>query len=201
MLVTVLADHWHRVKRAGATELKLGFGSSDSDSTETLAPMGVREDLEWRTFGYHILRAFVFGDHAIPDPPNSTTSSSKRKPQILPTHISSEDSDTSTIYTLDSLVHALERRQKQWHDVEPYQNSREFPPKLGHHGSHSDAHAHTQGLPRGYAPGMTLEDIKKCEDEHRASGGADEGLLCLKIVKHSRIMMNSLECSVPRVEG
>ncbi|OCT54000.1 hypothetical protein CLCR_09975 [Cladophialophora carrionii] len=201
MLVTVLADHWHRVKRAGAQELRLGFGSPDPESIETIAPMGIREDLEWRTFGYHLIRAFVFGDHPIPDPPTSTTSSSRRKPQILPTHISSEDSDASAVYTLDSLVQALERRQKQWHDVEPYHTSREFPIRLGQDNLNPDALAHPHGLPRGYAPGMTLEDIKKCEDAHRASGGADEGLLCLKIVKHSRIMMNSLEGDVPRVEG
>ena len=201
MLVTVLADHWVRVKKSGAKELKLGFGSIDSDSIETIETMGVREDLEWRTFGFHILRAFVFGDYPIPDPPNSAPSISKRKPQIIPTHISSEESDTSTIYTLDSLVHALERRQKQWHDVAPYHNSSEFPPKMQHHTLHADAHAHAHGFPKGYAPGMTLEDIKKCEDDHRASGGPDEGLLCLRIVKHSRSMMKMLEGPVPRVEG
>jgi hypothetical protein len=202
MLVTVLADHWHRVKKAAAKELKLGFGSTDSDSIATLEPMSVREDLEWRTFGYHLIRAFVFGDQPIPDPPGSRAPPSRRKPQSIPTHVASEDSDTSTIYTLDSLVNALERRQKQWHDVEPYCHSQEFPPKLtAHHPLHTDHHARAHGFPRGYAPGMTLEDIKKCEDEHRASGGGDDGVLCLKIVKHSRIMMKSLEGGVPRVEG
>ncbi len=201
MLVTVLADHWHRVKKASAKELKLGFGNSDADPIDLVESMGVREDLEWRTFGYHLLRAFVFGDQPIPDLPNSNPSPSKRTPQIIPTHISSEGSDTSTVYTLDSLVHALERRQKQWHDVAPYQHSQEFPPKLGGDNLHADAHAHAHGFPKGYAPGMTLEDIKRCEDEHKASGGADEGLLCLRIVKHSRRMMNTLEGDIPRVEG
>ncbi|EXJ70549.1 uncharacterized protein A1O5_06619 [Cladophialophora psammophila CBS 110553] len=203
MLITVLADHWHRVKRASAKELKMGFGSSDSEPPDTVAePMGIREDLEWRTFGYHLIRAYVFGDQAIPDTPNASFSTTpSRKAQILLTHISSEDSDTSTIYTLESLVSAIERRQKQWHDVEPFCNSQEFPPRLDHNHVYGDTHAHGHGLPQGYAPGMTLEDIKKCEDEYRTSGGGDDGLLCLKIVKHSRIILRTLEGSVPRIEG
>ena len=197
MLVTVLADHWHRVKKASAKELKTGFGSMDSDP-DGGDPMNVREDLEWRTFGYHLIRAFAFGDQPIPDPPGSVTAISKRKPHSIPTHIASGDSDTSTLYTLNSLVQALERRQKQWHDVEPYHNSREFPPKLGHHPESHHHHGH--GLPKNYVPGMTLEDIQKCEDEHRQGEGGDDGVLCLKIVKHTRIMMQSLEGDVPRVE-
>ncbi|KIW35428.1 uncharacterized protein PV07_02125 [Cladophialophora immunda] len=202
MLITVLADHWHRVRRAGATELKMGFGSLESGPPVTIAePMGIREDLEWRTFGYHLIRAYVFGDHPIPDPPNGSLSSTSRKSKVIPTHIASEDSDTSTIYTLESLVAAIERRQKQWHDVEPYRNLQEFPPRLDHqHHLHAGASGSVHGLPRGYTPGMTLEDLKKCEEEYRANGGPEDGLLCLKIVKHSRVMLGTLDGGVPRIE-
>ncbi|KIW77892.1 hypothetical protein Z517_07725 [Fonsecaea pedrosoi CBS 271.37] len=200
MLITVLADHWHRVKKASAEELKRGFSSTESVPPDNPSePLSIREDLEWRTFGYHLIRAYVFGDHAIPDPPDGSFHA-LRKPQFIPTHISSEDSDTSTVYTLESLVSAIERRQKQWHDVEPYHNSQEFPPRLEHNHVQAGAHGNCRGLPRGYAPGMTLEDIKKCEDEHRAGGSAEDGLLCLKIVKHSRIMLGSLEGGIPRIE-
>lgn len=199
MLVTVLADHWHRVKKASAKELRTGFGNLDLQLTSPDQPMGLREDLEWRTFGYHLVRAFGFGDQPIPDPPGSTPSASTRKPEVIPTHISSEDRDSSTIYTLNSLVYALERRQKQWHDIEPYQNLNEFPPRLEHDHLHAEAHTRVHGLPVSYAPGMTLEDLKKCEDEVRAKAVADDPFLCLKIVKHSRMMMQSLEGDVPRI--
>ena len=91
----------------------------------------------------------------------------------------------------------------QWHAVAPYQDSQEFPPKLQHHTLHgyAHAHAHVYGLPAAYTPGMTLEDIKRCEDEHRASGVTDDDLLCLRIVKHSRMMLKTLESGVPRVGG
>ncbi|KIX96981.1 uncharacterized protein Z520_07095 [Fonsecaea multimorphosa CBS 102226] len=199
MLITVLADHWHRVKKASAQELKSGFGSSESEPSDDITGfMGIREDLEWRTFGYHLIRAYVFGDESIPSPPNAPFSAiPSRKP--TPTHISSEDSDTSTIYTLESLVAAIERRQKQWHDVEPYHHSQEFPPRLEHLHSHA-AHGNVHGLPRGYAAGMTLEDLQKCEDELRSSGAADDGLLCLKLVKHTRMMLRTLDGGVPRIE-
>jgi hypothetical protein len=221
MLVTVLADHWHRVKRATATELKAGFGTLDVDpvtleSSSSIAgvdsngttKLSLREDLEWRTFGYRLIRAFVWGDQPIPDPPNSVPGgalqSLKRKPQITPAHVSSEETDTSAFYSLDSLVQALERRQKQWHDIAPYHSSMEFPPKLAplHH-VHGDNSGHPthQGFPAGYCPGMTLEDIEKVEDAHRASGGGDEGLLCLRIVKHSRLMMGTLQGGPPVIEG
>ena len=206
-LITVVADHWHRVRKASAKELKVGFGSSDSESAVVDEPMNVREDLEWRTFGYHLIRAYVFGDQGIPFPPTSTVmpaSATNRTSQIMPTHTSTSESDTSTIYTLDSLIQALERRQKQWHDVAPFVHSQEFGPKLGHTNGHNlpaDAHAHAHEFPGGYTPGMTLEDIKQCENEYANAGGKDEGILCLRLVKHNRMMLKSLEGPVPMVEG
>jgi hypothetical protein len=203
MLITVLADHWQRIKKAGARELKQGFGSSDTDSSSTNQSIGVREDLEWRTYGYHLIRAYVFGDHEIPHPPNtSTTSTSSRTPQILPTHISSSETDTSAVYSLESLVRALERRQMQWHEIPPYAESKEFPPKMqGSHCNHAVGTTHEKDMPNGYAPGMTLEDLKKLEDEHRKEGHSDDHRLCLRIVKHSRVMMETLHGDVPRIEA
>ncbi|KIX06518.1 uncharacterized protein Z518_04494 [Rhinocladiella mackenziei CBS 650.93] len=171
VLITVLADHWQRVKKATAKELRSGF-DTDSSSTADLdsGNISIREDLEWRTFGYNLIRAYVFGDAPIPQVPytNSLFSSlSNQRP-----------------YTLCDLFDAFERRQKQWHGLLP--GSTEFPPRL------------TNDLTRGHTVGMTLKEIKECEAEVRAQG--DDGILCLRIVKHSRMLIRSLEGGPPRVE-
>lgn len=192
MLITVLSDHWHRVKKASAKELRSGFtnlsesGGGEMEVEDLSADMSVREDLEWRTFGYNLVRAYVYGDKPIPVPPNSTDRRSKAIVSPTPTP---NPGNSSSMYTLEDLVSALERRQKQWHNVEPYANTTEFPPRLGH------SHGHREG----YAVGMTLEDVLACEEESRASG--DEGVLCLRIVRHARTVMRSLDGAVPRVEA
>lgn len=178
MLITVLSDHWHRVRKATGPELKAGFSdentntSSSSDSgsgsnTETASALSPREDLEWRTFGYKVVRACVYGDGPIPSPPG----------------MNGRPISTEQPYTLSDLCAALERRQKQWHDVEP--TTGEFPPRMP--GGHS----------HGLTMGMTLDEIKKCEQDAEARG--DDGLLCLRIVKHAMQVMRSLEGGPPRL--
>lgn len=199
MLITVLADHWHRVRKAGAQELKIGFSNSEIElDGEDNAEISGHKDLEWRTFGHQLVRAYVFGDTSVatPVPPN--------KNQNNP--VLHRPPPPSQIVTLSSLVSALERRQKQWHDVDP--TTGEFPPKL-----------QPQDLPRGYTSGMTLDDIQRCEeaemrksrqdqdvDGHGTGTGTgsaseDDGILCLRLVKHARMMMGSLDVGAPQLDG
>ncbi|KAK5029967.1 hypothetical protein LTS07_005691 [Exophiala sideris] len=173
MLITVLSDHWHRVRKATAQELKAGFtnenasSGSDAGSNTESSGMSAREDLEWRTFGYRVVRACVYGEDCIPCTPGTNG-----RPIC-----------TEQPYTLSDLCGALERRQKQWHNVE--QTTGEFPERLqGDFG-----HGHTLG--------MTLDEVEKCEKDARAQG--DDGLLCLRIVKHARQIMQSLDSGPPRL--
>ncbi|KIW15184.1 hypothetical protein PV08_05229 [Exophiala spinifera] len=165
MLITVLADHWLRVKKSSVAELRKGFSDGDNDG-DTDVTMTSREDLEWRTFGYRLIRACVFGDAAAPIPPGSNR-------PVVP----------ASPYTLSDMCSALERRQKQWHAVEPWTG--EFAQKL------------SDDVSGGNAIGMTLEELKECEEQSLASG--DDGMLCLRIVKHARMIMRSLDGPPPRL--
>ncbi|EXJ86602.1 hypothetical protein A1O3_03555 [Capronia epimyces CBS 606.96] len=166
MLVTILADQWQRVKNATATELRNGFvtdagaketsgsytpsrldpdAGADADADVFLAPhtnpntksMSAIEDLQWRLFGFNLVRAYVFGDAPVPTPPGSS-SQAKSMPSGVP-------------YTLCDLCSALERRQKQRHGMEPV--SGEFPPSM------------TEDLTRGHTAGMVLEDSVRCAQD------------------------------------
>ncbi|KAI1610561.1 hypothetical protein EDD36DRAFT_444402 [Exophiala viscosa] len=173
MLITVLSDHWHRVRKATAKELKAGFTNESTSSvpecgsTAESGGMSPREDLEWRTFGYRVVRACVYGEDCVPSTPGTNGG------PIC----------TEQPYTLSDLCSALERRQKQWHEVEP--TTGEFPARM-------------QGdLGHGHTLGMTLDELDKCEKDTRTQG--DDGLLCLRIVKYARQIMSSLDNGPPRL--
>lgn len=168
MLITVLADHWLRVKKTPATDLRKGFHDGDNASLTIMDSnsMAPREDLEWRTFGYRLIRACVFGDAAVPSPPGSNRPVCPASP-----------------YTLSDLCSALERRQKQWHALEAWTG--EFAERL------------SDDLSRGHTMGMTLHELQECEENSLASG--EDGMLCLKIVKHARMIMRSLDGPPPRL--
>ncbi|KAK5323340.1 hypothetical protein LTR93_005393 [Exophiala xenobiotica] len=184
MLITVLADHWHRVKKATARDLRAGFTDDQNNlnnnvvidvdpNTNMHMNMTIRQDLEWRTFGYKLVRACVFNDAPIPSPPGSNR----------PLSVSSGSCSSPSLYALSDLCCALERRQKQWHGIET--ETGEFPERM------------TTDLARGHTLGMTLEEIKECEEHARTQG--DDGLLCLRIVKHARMIMRSLDGGPPRL--
>ncbi|EHY54637.1 hypothetical protein ABEF92_002675 [Exophiala dermatitidis] len=215
-LLTVLADQWHRVKKATAIDLRKGFGAQPQQTWSSAATsssaalssaetdggiislpnklMSVREDLEWRTFGYKLIRAYVFGDAPVPTPPDLQTSgrsgsgsNSNTTPALASSLASTplavaDAAAAEPIYTLSDLCNALERRQRQWHGLLP--GCHEFPARL------------TDDLTRGHSAGMTLEDIKRCEDETNASG---DGWLCLKIARHTKSVMSSLDSPPPRL--
>ncbi|EXJ85437.1 hypothetical protein A1O1_05801 [Capronia coronata CBS 617.96] len=193
MLITILADQWQRVRKATAADLKSGFGTStdgegflrptrptpgpdgEADSSTsahtswTPRSMSIEEDLEWRTFGYRLVRAHVFGDAPVPTPPGSPVPAKPTTPRPS--------------YTLNDLCSALERRQRQWHGLEP--GSDEFPARM------------TGDLSEGHTAGMTQIELKRCEDETLANG--DEHL-CLRIVGHAKTVMRSLDVSPPLLE-
>lgn len=197
VLINVIADHWHRVRKATAQDLKKGFGSSPDTTIADMSPSGgssnnssgsgsptmtVHEELEWRTFGHRLIRAHVFGDAPIPQPPDTPSPRRSHTPSV-------------SAVTLLSALSAFERRQKQWHDQEQWTG--EFPKRF------------STDLQRGYTVGMTLEDIERChqqmrrekEDNHGGHGGGDQDdFLCLKIVETGRRIVTSLDTPPPRVE-
>lgn len=181
MLITVLADHWHRVKKATGLDLRKGFSTGDNGSTRTesipgftvttdTANLSLRENLEWRTFGYQLVRAGVFGEVAFPSPPGSNGRPS--------------GPSTPHPYTLSEFCSALERRQKQMHGLEAATD--EFPARV------------TNDLAVGHTPGITMEEIRRCEDDARAHG--DEGPLCLRLVNHAKSILRGLAGGPPRVD-
>jgi hypothetical protein len=180
--INVMADHWHRVRKATAQELKTGFGSNadgpdisttgGGDSSGSNATMSGLEELAWRTFGYNLVRAHVFGDAPVPQPPDA---SSRR---TAPNYVSSP-------VTLLALLSTFERRQKQWHGQEQWTG--EFPKRF------------STDLQRGYTAGMTLEELEKCHQQVELEKG-DHDFLCLRIVDTGRRVVMSLDTSPPRVE-
>ncbi|KEF58041.1 uncharacterized protein A1O9_05964 [Exophiala aquamarina CBS 119918] len=190
VLINVMADHWHRVRKATAQDLKKGFGSNPdavtdrspssgaSDSSDRTT-MSVHEELAWRTFGHNLIRAHVFGDAPIPQPPDT--------PSPRPSLAAS-----ASAVTLLSALSTFERRQKQWHGQEQWTG--EFPKRF------------STDLQRGYTVGMTLEEIERChqqvqlEKEGSHGGGDTDAFLCLKIVDAGRRIVMSLDTKPPTVE-
>lgn len=184
-LITVLADQWLRVKKATAADLRIGFGTGAGENEpsglgqglKATTPntnakyMSVKEGLEWRTFGYNLVRAYVFGDAPVPTPPGSSAP------------LATSGGSSQPPFTLCDLCNTLERRQKQWHDLLPPTD--EFPIRL------------TEELARGDSAGMTLEELKRCENEALSNG---DGHLCLRLVRHAKMVVRSLESDPPRVD-
>ena len=179
VLVNVIADHWHRVRKATAQELKTGFGSTATSSSGSSSSgandnsMTVHEELSWRTFGYNLIRAHVFGDAPIPQPPDADPNR-----RIAPHCLSSP-------VTLLAVLTTFERRQKQWHEQDEWTG--EFPKRF------------STDLQKGYTAGMDLQELEKCHRQALEEKG-EEDFLCLRIVETGRRVVMSLDTPVPRVE-
>lgn len=175
VMINVMADHWHRVRKASAQDLRKGFGVSEDAavSAHEDTPMTDREELEWRTFGYHLIRAHVFGDAPIPRPPDARSS----KTPALP---------ISSPMTLMSVLTSFEQRQLQWHDQAPWTG--EFPQRF------------TTDLTEGHTRGMALEDLARCHDAARHQSG-DHDFLCVRIVDAAKRIVGSLNTDRPRLEA
>ena len=135
--------------------------------------MSSREDLEWRTFAYDLMRHFVFGDRSLPSLPYQPP---ERAQSFLPSSASIQRT------TLFFLADTMERRQRVWHGLEP--DTGEFPKKM------------TKALEAGHS-GFTLEDIREMEHAH----SHDNGHLCIQLTKHAKRCIGSLDREVPRLDG
>ena len=158
-LLTVLVDQWQRVLKCPSPNLRKGFGDPTDDM-----PILQLQDLEWRTFAYDLIRHHVFGDRPNPTPPSMSQS---------------PYTSVGETTTLMSLAECMERRQKQWHSLEPYTN--EFPKRLTH------------DLSAGHAAGLTLEEIRNFEKQD----AKDHSHLCLQLCRHTKMCIRSLDKSVP----
>lgn len=143
--------------------------------------MTVQEELSWRTFGHNLVRAHVFGDAPVPQPPDvaATTNPNGRTTAVLASPV-----------TLLAVLTTFERRQKQWHEQEPWTG--EFPRRF------------STDLQKGYTTaGLTMVELEKCHHQTAADQQqkADDQFLCLRIVDAGRRVVMSLDASPPsRVE-
>ncbi|ETN46291.1 uncharacterized protein HMPREF1541_00475 [Cyphellophora europaea CBS 101466] len=166
-LITVLVDQWQRVLKCPASALEKGFSSSPPS-----AHMSAITELEWKTFAYDLMRAFVFGDRTATPPPTSSPAPGAMPPS------------SAEITTLMGLAESMERRQKQWHGHE--NETGEFPKRMTH------------DLALGHAAGLTLDDIRKMEDDVRSKkNGPGEHFLCLQLVTHAKNCIRSLDRGPP----
>lgn len=163
-LLTVLVDQWQRVLKSPASDLEKGFSSSLPSQH-----MSAITELEWKTFAYDLVRAYVFGDRTPTAPPTPSPAPGAMPPSA------------SEITTLFGLAEAMERRQKQWHGHET--ETGEFPKKMTH------------DLDQGHAAGFTLEDIRRMESE--AKGHGHDKFLCLQLVSHAKNCIRSLDRGPP----
>ncbi|RMZ88533.1 hypothetical protein DV736_g4226, partial [Chaetothyriales sp. CBS 134916] len=167
-LLTVLIDQWKHMSKSPAIDIRTGFCTSPAPP-HGHPEMTARQDLEWRTFAYHLMRYFVFGDQPLPLLPDQP---SEKALSYLPS------SSAQQHITLIFLADAMERRQRVWHDTEP--DTGEFPRT-------------TAGETFSAYSGFTLEDLKEL-DKCR---GQDNGLLCIELVKHAKRWMRSLDREPP----
>ena len=184
-VLTVLADNWHRVRKAPAEELRSGFSPPRASSLAERPPLTEGQSEEWRTFAFHVLRANVFGDESTPFPPCHQSSTEHRPESILPIDHGVQQShplasiNTSSTPTLLSLVDAMERRQACWHGKMP--DTGEFPKRM----SQSALGEHMQGL--------TSEQLKEAEMEQ-------DGHLCLRLVQSARAVLRTLDQQEPTLQ-
>lgn len=183
MLLTVIADNWHRVRTATAQELRGGFGPSRANSTVAGFPLTDIESLEWRVFAYQLLRANVFGEDFTPCPPCDQEETKFELDQAYPAEQSvrkcnrlvSIDTPTSTP-TLQGLIEAMDRRQLAWHGKIP--DTGEFPKHM------------SKVAMQDYMRGMSLKQVKEAEMD-------ENGHLCLKIVESARLVLQTLNTPEP----
>ena len=173
-LITVLVDQWKRISKAPATDIRSGFCPNPPPPGPP-SEMSGREDLEWRTFAYDLMRHFVFGDRVLPRLPYQPIEKAH-------TYLAASSTSLNQRITLTFLADAMERRQRVWHGLEP--DIGEFPKKMTRH------------LEAGHS-GFTLEDIKEMEAAHR--DGPDNGHLCISLTKHAKRCIGSLDRDVPRL--
>jgi len=158
-LINVLADQWNRFRKLGVEDLRKAFGRPDQQRTFVTT----KEGLEWRTFAHHMLRAYVFGDHAIPTPPG--TNQSPKMSSISTVDTEETAGGNVSPLTVLSLVDALTRRQRQWHRLD--EPTDEFPDRV------------TPDLQAGHMVGHSQDSPGK----H----------LCLEIVNHARCIVSHLD--------
>lgn len=163
-LLTVLVDQWQRVLKSPASDLEKGFSSNPPSQH-----MSAITELEWKTFAYDLVRAYVFGDRAPTAPPTAMPA-----PGAIPP-------PANEITTLMGLAEAMERRQKQWHGHAA--ETGEFPKKMTH------------DLAHGHAAGFTLEDIRRMESEVKGHG--HDKFLCMQLVNHAKNCIRSLDRGPP----
>ncbi|KAK6367123.1 hypothetical protein LTR64_007983 [Lithohypha guttulata] len=107
-LLNVLADQWNRLRKLVPDELRKSFGTVESQKSFVTT----KEGQEWRLFVHNMIRAYAFGDAAIPTPPGVPASAPDTYPPL----------------TLNGLCNALERRQRQWHRLD--EATSEFPDRV-----------------------------------------------------------------------
>ncbi|RMZ83199.1 hypothetical protein DV738_g1300, partial [Chaetothyriales sp. CBS 135597] len=169
-LITSLIDHWKRISKSPATEIRAGFCTS-STSPCVQTEMTARQDLEWRTFIYYLMRYYVFGDHELPPLPD-------QPPEKAHSYLSS--ASTEQHITLVFLADAMERRQRVWHDMEP--DTGEFPL------------AGTRETVLLYS-GYTLEELKELDKCHSQGNG----LVCIDLINYAKRCIRTLDTEVPRL--
>jgi len=158
-LINVLADQWNRFRKLGVESLRKAFGSPDQQRNFVTT----KEGLEWRTFAHRMLRAYVFGDHAIPVPPGTNRSPATSSEATIETDETASGNVPSL--TVLGLVDALTRRQRQWHRLD--EPTDEFPDRV------------TPDLQQGHIVGQSHDSPGK----H----------LCLEIVNHARCIVSHLD--------
>ncbi|RMD40740.1 hypothetical protein DV735_g4394, partial [Chaetothyriales sp. CBS 134920] len=163
-------NHWKRISKSPATEIRMGFCPSSTSSC-VQAEMTVRQDLEWRTFIYYLMRYYVFGDHELPALPD-------QQPETAQSYLSA--ASTEPHITLVFLADAMERRQRVWHDMEP--DTGEFP----------QAGARESIL---LYSGYTLEELKEMDKCHSQGNG----LVCIDLINYAKRCIRTLDTEVPRI--
>lgn len=167
-LMTVIADQWFRVRNASAEEICKGF----STSCTAAEPSSTIQDLGWRIFSHDLVRAYVFGDATIPSPPTDTITQSP----VTATATAHPAPPRYPPVTFMSLISSFERRQRQWHNLDPWTG--EFTMREFHEPS------------KGHVQGVSQEDLEQCEKD---VGGA----LCLKLVQQAKSVAQALDREKP----
>lgn len=104
-LLNVLSDQWNRLRKLQLDELRKSFGTPDQQQNA----LTIKEANAWRQFAYQLVRAYVFGDGAIPCPPTNQQSPSTKPAPC---------DEKYPALTLVGLCDALTRRQRQWHSLD-----------------------------------------------------------------------------------
>lgn len=225
-LLNVLADHWHRIRNTTPEALKKGF--SPSSITQPSQPfISVKEGATWRKFIHQIIRAYVFGDASIPKPPapppassdtNSNTVPASPEPSTINQSNPGPKVDRSN--TLTFLISALERRQRQWHQLDeptdefPDRSACEYQPRHIHHHHPSKPRTGTSATTHDVGGGgdavnedhgngnsankrqngdsSSHEPTHQHTEKDGHANGSDRPYVCLLILQHSKDILEVL---------